>query len=115
MNPRRRPPGQKFLDHFAAMNRGSVPKDQQLARDVAQQELEKLDHIRPFIRPFQHRHVEFTLGRDAAHRRKMVVAQVLLDHRGLAHRGVGAQRHWQQVEPRLVGEHQGPLLLYSFF
>ncbi len=51
VNARRRPLCQKFLDHFAAMNRGSVPQDQQLAWDVSQQVLEKLDHIRPFIRP----------------------------------------------------------------
>ena len=63
------------------MDRGSIPQDQQLALNVAQQVLEKLDHIRPFIRPFLHRHVEFTFGRE----------------------GVGAQHQGQQVEPRLVG------------
>ena len=62
MNARRRHTGQKILDHFVPMDRGSVPQGQQLAWVVAQQVLEKLDHIRPFKRPFLYRRVEFTLG-----------------------------------------------------
>src|SRR5215831_14654286 len=41
-----RAPGQEILDDLAAMDRGAVPDDQELAREVAQQVPEEAHHVR---------------------------------------------------------------------
>ncbi len=40
---------QKDFDGLTAMNARSVPDHQQFAGDLAQEELQEVDHIRPFV------------------------------------------------------------------
>ena len=115
MNTLGGPIGQIFLDHLTTVDGGSVPKDQQLARNMSQQMPQKVDHIWALIGPLLNHHVEFAFRGDPTNDRKVVVSQILTDNRRLAYRSIGAQDCRQQVETRLVHKHQGAFSLYSFF
>src|SRR5215207_9549027 len=72
------------------MDRGAVPDYEQFARNLPEQALQELDHVRPLECPFLLHHVELAFGGDGADRREVITAQVLVEHGSLANRGVGA-------------------------
>jgi hypothetical protein len=57
---------QEVLDDMRAVDWGAVPDDQQLARDMAEQVLQKAHHVRPAQRAVLHLQEELTGRGDAA-------------------------------------------------
>src|SRR5215207_9005719 len=97
------------------MYRRAVPYDEQLTRDLAHEVLEEAHHVLSLEGLLLLDHVELAFERDAAHRRKVISCEVLLENGRLPHRGVSANHHRQQVEARLIAEHDGPAFLQRPF
>jgi hypothetical protein len=107
---------QEVLDRLAAMDGGTVPDDQQLARDLAEQMLEEAHDIRARVRVILHEHEQTTRRRDAADDGQMVVGQGQTEDGSLPPGGVGADSAGEQVEARFVDPDDGsPLLVSPFF
>ena len=108
--------GQEVFDRLAAMDRGAVPEDQELAGDVAEQVLEEADDVRALVRALLHVHQQPTGRGDAADDGQMITAQGEAEDRRLAARGVGPDGTGQQVEAGLIDPDDGsPLLVSPFF
>ena len=107
--------GQEVLDRLAAMDRGAVPDDQELAGDVAEQVLEEADDVRTLVRVLLDQHQQPTRRGDAADNGQMVTAQGEAEDRRLAARGVGPDGAGQQVEAGLVDPDDGPSFLVRPF
>ena len=107
--------GQEVFDWLAAMDRGAVPDDQELAGDVAEQVLEEADDVRTLVRVLLDQHQQPTRRGDAADNGQMVTAQGEAEDRRLAARGVGPDGAGQQVEAGLVDPDDGPSFLVRPF
>ena len=107
--------GQEVLDGLAAMDRGAVPDDQELAGDVAEQVLEEADDVRALVRVLLDQHQHPTRRGDAADDGQMVTAQGEAEDRRLAARGVGPDGAGEQVEAGLIDPDDGPPFLVSPF
>src|SRR5687768_8163213 len=68
-------PGEEVLDRLAAMDGSTVPDDQELTGDVAEEMLEEADDVRALVGMILHQHEQAPLRRDAADDRQVVVAQ----------------------------------------
>src|SRR5215207_7426840 len=93
------------------MYRRAVPYDEQLTRDLAHEVLEEAHHVLSLEGLLLLDHVELAIERDAAHRRKVISCEVLLEDGRLPHRGVSANHHGQKIEARLIAEHYGSAFL----
>jgi hypothetical protein len=60
--------GQKVFDRLRAMNGRSVPDHQQEACDLTQEQLQKANHIRPFVRMVLRLHHELSVRGDGTYR-----------------------------------------------
>src|SRR5579884_367260 len=81
---------QKIFDGLRAMNARSIPDDQELAWDLAQQQLQEPHHIRPFERVVLNVHDQTPVQGEAADSREVIASQGNLQDRCLSHRGRGA-------------------------
>ena len=68
--------GQKILDGLRAMNARSIPDDQQLAWDLAQEQLQEAHHIWPFERPVPEVHDQPPIQGEATNGREMITRQL---------------------------------------
>jgi hypothetical protein len=98
----------------AAMAGESVPDDQQLARNMAQQVRKKLDHLGAANGPREQPEVEVP-PRHPCHRRQRLPVEVILQHRGLAARRPGAAAMWAFAQSAFVDEDDGAALFLGFF
>src|SRR6202030_1092069 len=96
------------------MTRQAVPNDQQLARQVAQQMLEELDHLRTFDGAWKEPKVKVP-PRYPCHRRQSFPVEVVLQHRSLSPRCPSAAAMGPLAEPALVDENYDPALFLAFF
>src|SRR6202035_2412008 len=96
------------------MTRQAVPNDQQLARQVAQQMLEELDHLRTFDGAGKESKVKVPPGHPR-HRRQSFPVEVVLQHRGLSPRRPSAAAMGPLAEPALVDENYDPALIFGLF
>jgi hypothetical protein len=107
--------GQELLHRLATMDRGTIPEHQELAGDVTAQVLQETDDVRAFIRVRLHVHQQPAGRGDATDHRQMVATQRQAEDGGLATRGVGPDRAWEEVEARFVDPDDGPPFLVSPF
>jgi hypothetical protein len=107
--------GQEVLDDLAPMDRGAIPDDQELAREVAQQVPEEAHHVRALEGAGQDLQQQAPLRGEAADRREVVARERDGQGRGVAPRGVGAHPGRQQVEPGLVDPDDRAPLVPGFF
>ena len=106
---------QKIFDRLTPVNRGSIPDDEQLARDLALEQLQEAHHIGSLVRMVLSLHAELSFRGDAPHRREVIVGQFHGQDRGLAHGCVGTHRHGQQVKRGLIYKDKGTLFLFGLF
>ena len=107
--------GQKVFDRLRAVNGSSVPDHQQLAWDLAQEQLQEAGHIRAFVGMVLGLHTHLSFQGNRTDCREMVTGQRDLQDRRLASGSIGMHRHWQQVEPRLIYEHDGTFFVFGLF
>src|SRR5215203_814333 len=88
----------------------AVPDYQQLARYLAHKVFEKAHHVFCLEGSILLDHVELALKGDGAHCREVIAREPLMEHKRLSYRSIGADRHRQQVEVRLIGKHYRPAL-----
>lgn len=106
---------QKVFDHLRAMNGSAIPDDQQVARDLAQKQVQKAHDIWPFVRMVLQAHEQPPIGRQATDRRKMVTGQPHRQDRRVSNRRIGPYSHGQEVKRRLVYKDDGTLFLFRLF
>jgi hypothetical protein len=111
MEALRRPVREKLPDGMTAVDRRAIPNDDHLAGHLAQQVLEKPDHVVSVDSTVLAAEVQLALWRDGTDRREMVAGPPLPHDRGLANRGVGADDTRQGIKARFVYEEDGLLLL----
>ena len=109
------PAVEKFFDHPTPMDESTIPNNQRLVRDMSHQALQKIDHRWPSVGLFLNHHVEFTFSGDATDGGKMVMGQILSDHRSLPPGRISPQDQGQQVEPRLINPHHSTSFGYRLF
>jgi hypothetical protein len=98
------PIGQELLDAVTAMNRRPVPEEQQTARDLAQQVLQKgddIDGIDGLVLPMK---IQLAFRGEGADRREMIPGPPFPEDGGLAYWGIRADDTGQGIEPRFIDE-----------
>jgi hypothetical protein len=100
---------------LTAMNGGSVPDHEQLARNLAREQLQKTHHIGAFVRVILALHDDLSFWRDATHDRKMIARQLHFQDGRLSDRRIGPYAHGQQVKSRLIGKDYCPVFLRGLF
>lgn len=112
LEPRRRSLGKEVLDRLSAMNRRPIPNHQQLARNLAQQMLQKADDLRAAKRPLPHLQEEPTVVGEAADDGEMVTSTADPQDGRLAPWRVGAHQARQEIEAGLIyPDDRSPLAL----
>ena len=114
LEPRRGPLRQEVLDGLGAMDRRPIPDHEQLARNLAQQMLEKLDDLGAPKRALADLEEEPPLVGEAADDGEMVAGTGHPENRRVAPRGVGAHQARQQIEAGLVYPDDGTPLALGF-
>src|SRR3954471_6421760 len=107
--------GEKVFNRLPTMNRGSIPHNQQLARNVSQDVLEKPHHVRATIGVLLHLHQQLTLRGNRADRRDMIIAQGSAQNRCLPTGSIRTCQCWQQVKASFVYPNEGSPFLLGFF
>jgi len=106
---------QEVLDRLPMMNRGPIPDDEQLARNLAQHHAQKVDDRLPVIAILAHLQEQAPIQGDGADGREMVVGEWHMQDGGLSARRPRAQRQGQQIEARFVYPDDGRSLLLRPF
>ena len=114
VQPRRSPLSQEVAHRLRAVDRGAIPDDQQLARDLAEQMVEKADDIRAPERALLHLEQQASRVGEPADHGPMVMGERRVQQRRLAPRGVGADDAGQRVEGGLVYPDERSLLALRF-
>lgn len=102
--------GKEVFDRLAAMDGRAVPDHEQLASHLAQQLAQEADDRWPAEGRLLDVGEEPAIGGEGADHREMVVGERRTQHRRLAHRRIGTSHEWQQIQPGLIYEEDGPVL-----
>lgn len=106
--------GEGLLDRFAAVDRGAIPDDQQLARDMTEQRLEELGGLGAADTAFVDAEVE-PEERQPGDDRQLVPAERLVQQRGLPTRRPSPDPMRSGAQPAFVDEDDGPTFPPGFF
>ena len=106
---------QEVLDRLTAVDRGAVPHDQQLPRNVPQHVLEQARHSWTFVRSLLHLHQQPPSWCERTDDRQLVIAQWHLQERRLAAWCLGPHERGQQIEPCFIYPDEGASFLFRFF
>jgi len=109
------PLSQKILHCLTAANGSPIPDDQQVARDLAQEQLQEPHDVRSLVRGVLDVHDQPSISGKATHDREVITGQFDLQHWRLPDWGVSPHRHWQQVKSRLVYKDDGTLFCFGLF
>jgi hypothetical protein len=115
MDPLGGPTGQKVFDRLAAMDGGSIPDNEELARELAQQDAQKPHHINAVLGLRLRLHHQALVGGEGRDRRAMIACQGNPQDRGLPVPRPRADVMGKQVKPRLINPHDHSLLVVGFF
>jgi hypothetical protein len=106
---------EEVLDHLRAVDRGAVPDDEQLARNMAQQVLKETHHVRPAQSVVFHLHEDLPRRGDRANSRQVIPRERHPQHRRLAPGRISADGGRQEIEARLIYPHERAVFGPSFF
>jgi len=106
---------QKVFDDLTAMNRGTVPNDQQFAGNLSQEQLQKANYIWAFVGMVLGLHVYLAFRGDGANGREMVAGQFDAQYGRLANWSIGASHQWQKIKSRLIYEDNSALFVFGLF
>ena len=101
---------QELFDGTAAMDRRAIPDDDHPASHLAQQVLEKPDHVVRVDSTVLAAEVQLALGRDGTDHREMVAGPPLPQDWRLAYWRIGPDDAGQWIQARFVYEEDGLLL-----
>lgn len=93
MNAGSRTSRQKVFDHLAVMDGRTIPDNQQLPRNLAQELLEKAHHIWSLVGVILGLHEQSPLWCQRSDGRDMVTGELHAQERRLAHGSIGPHRH----------------------
>ncbi len=114
VQPLRRTCSQEVLDRLTAMNRRTIPDDEQLAPHLPQELAEEGHDRRTSERRLLDMDQEPPIRSDGTDGREMVMSERGAQHRRLPAWGVCPGDEGQQIEARLVYEEDGALLGSGF-
>lgn len=100
---------QEVLDRLTPMDRGAVPDDQELAREVTQEMAEEADHRRTFEGAGADLKEQAALRGEGADHREMVTGEGDGQGRGLPLGGVGSDPGRQEIEAGFIRPDDGSL------
>ena len=103
-----------ILHQQAAVDRGAIPEDEELAGQVPLEMTEKLDDLRTLDAALVNLKVKPPEGQ-AADDRKAPPIEGLMQHRRLAAQRPGADMRWPRAQTAFIDEDDGSLLLTGFF
>jgi hypothetical protein len=106
--------GDKLSHHPAAMGLRTIPDQQQLARQVAQQMTQEVHYLRGANGSSVKSEIEIPPS-DAGHRREHLPVEMILQHRSLSARGPGAHPMRSLAQPALVDKDDDAPLAERFF
>ena len=106
---------QEVLDRLATMDRGTVPDDQELTGDVAQQVLQEPDDVRALVGTLLDVHQQPARRGNAADDGQVIPAQRQAEEGRLSAWRVGTDGAGEQVEAGLVDPDDGPSFLVGPF
>jgi hypothetical protein len=106
--------GDVILDQQTAMDRRPIPKNQNPARDMPLQVLEKFDDLWAFDAAFMDLKVKPPQGQPANDREAFPVEGFVQDGR-LPARSPGANTRWASAQPTFIDEDDGSPLAAGFF
>jgi hypothetical protein len=92
------------FDLLATMKRGSVPDHEQLARNLAREQLQKTNDSRPFVGAILPVPDDLSLSGEATHHGKVITRQLHFQDGCLTDRCVGSHAHGQQRKSRLIDQ-----------
>jgi hypothetical protein len=81
---------QKLFDGLAAVNGSAIPNDQQLARNVPQQVMQKIDYLLTTNGSLLHLHQQLARRCDATDDRQMLIATGHTQNRRFSFGGIGS-------------------------
>ena len=70
-----RPSRQEIFERLTPMNRGAIPDDEQLPRNLAQQKAQKANDIGPFVGFALHLHKQASIRANGSNHREMIMDQ----------------------------------------
>lgn len=105
---------EEVLDHATAMDRRTVPHDQQRAGDLPEQVADEVHDRRSPKRPILHAGEEPPVRGDRTDRREVVVGERRAQHRRLAAGGIRPGDERQRIEAGFVYEEDGARLRPGF-
>lgn len=106
---------QVIFDRLAAMNGRSVPDHQELASNLAGEQLQEANDIGAFVRMILGLHEDAALRGNAAHDREVITGQLDPHRWRFPDRRIGAHGHRQKIQGRLIYKDDGPLFLFGLF
>jgi hypothetical protein len=106
--------GKVRFDQSTAMNRGTIPKDQQFSAHVSLEVLEELDDLQAFDAASMKLEVKPPKGQAADDRKAFPVERFLQDRR-LPARGPSARPRWPSAQTAFVNKDDGATLLAGLF
>lgn len=110
MDARGCPMRQESVDDVATVDRGAIPNELHPPRHLAQQVLEKPDHVGRIERMTLAVEVQLALGWDGTEGREVMPHPPLPYDRRLAYRDIGADHTGQGIEARCLYEEDDLLL-----
>jgi hypothetical protein len=113
--PLGRPTSREVLDRLSAIDRRSIPDDEQLAADLAQQHAQEAHDIERAIGVVLRLHKESPIGRETTHDGQMATGQRHAQERRLAVQRPRPHGHGKQVEAGLIYPDDGAPFSDRFF
>ncbi len=106
---------QEIFDGLRAMDARPIPDDQQLARNLAQEHLQKASHIRSFLRMILRLHEQPPIPGQTSDHGKVITGQFDGQHGRLSDRRGGSDSQGEQVKSRLIYENDRAFFLCGLF
>jgi hypothetical protein len=96
--------GEKLFDDVCPMDGRSIPHDEQLAGNLAQQHAYKPHDVLGLVRSLLHLHEKPSFLGDTPNRGQMVARQLDAQHGSVPSQGIGADGHRQQIKTCFIDE-----------
>jgi hypothetical protein len=106
---------QESFDRLRAMNGGPIPNDEQVARDLALEQLQEAHDIGSLVGMVSDLHAEPSFRSDASNGREVIVGQFHRQDRCLAYRRIRAHRHGHQVKRGLIYKDNRTRFVFGLF
>jgi len=115
MDPLGRATGQELFDGLPTMNGRPIPNDEELARDLAQEQAQEANHLGAVVRPRLGLQEETPITAQRPNRRPVIPREGDAQDWGLSTPGPGPHVMGEEVEPGLIYPDDAPVLVGRLF